>query len=283
MKSEINGCYPLVSVIVPAYNHEKYINDCLQSIVNQTYNNIELIIINDGSTDNTENVIKTFMAENTEFNIKFISKNNEGICKTLNKGLKMASGKYISFLASDDKWEPKKTEIQVAFMEKNNNIGLVFSDAWFIRFQDKTDLRWSDYKKNLNGYFKNCIQNTEMYTLLLTKPLIPALTVMVRSQIFEDVGMFDEKLIFEDDDMWLRIARKYPLAYINEPLALYRIHSSNISNNTALITRSIIQTMRKHFRSEPLRNQFIMRQIIIVKLIFNIIVSRLRKMFKIRG
>lgn len=268
---------PLVSVIVPAYNHEKYITDCLRSVVEQSYKNLELIVLNDGSTDTTEELIKLFIEENSLTNIRFISKKNEGVCKTLNKGLEIAKGKYVAFLASDDMWEPKKLEIQVDFMERNDNIGLVFSDAWFQKFNEKTHIKWSDYKTNMDRYFKNGIQNADMYFLLLTRPIIPALTVMVRKQIFDEIGGFDEALVYEDDDMWLRIALKYPLAYINEPLACYRMHDSNISNNALFMLKGMVQTIKKHFNIEPLRSQLFKRQCIMTRLIINILISRLKK------
>ncbi len=268
---------PLVSVIVPAYNHEKYITDCLRSVVEQSYKNLELIVLNDGSTDTTEELIKLFIEENSLTNIRFISKKNEGVCKTLNKGLEIAKGKYVAFLASDDMWEPKKLEIQVDFMERNDNIGLVFSDAWFQKFNEKTHIKWSDYKTNMDRYFKNGIQNADMYFLLLTRPIIPALTVMVRKQIFDEIGGFDEALVYEDDDMWLRIALKYPLAYINEPLACYRMHDSNISNNALFMLKGMVQTIKKHFNIEPLRSQLFKRQCIMTRLIINILISLLKK------
>lgn len=271
---------PLVSVIVPAYNHEKYITDCLRSVVEQSYKNLELIVLNDGSTDTTEELIKLFIEENSLTNIRFISKKNEGVCKTLNKGLEIAKGKYVAFLASDDMWEPKKLEIQVDFMERNDNIGLVFSDAWFQKFNEKTHIKWSDYKTNMDRYFKNGIQNADMYFLLLTRPIIPALTVMARKRVFDEIGGFDEKLVYEDLDMWLRIARRYPLGYIDSPLARYRIHDRNISNDTLFMMKGLMQTLKKHSAEMPLRSKPLRRGFLLVRLIFNLISDRIRKMKK---
>jgi alpha-1,3-rhamnosyltransferase len=273
---------PLVSVIIPAYNHELYIEEALQSVVDQTYPNIELIVINDGSTDGTAKVITDFISRHQNHNIQFINKQNEGVCKTLNKGLEMSTGEYVAFLASDDLWLSDRVSIQVRFLEKNENIGMVFSDAWFLRFNTKTDIRWSDYKPGINNYFKNSIQNTDMYRVLLTQMIIPALTVMIRKQVLNEVGFFDENLVYEDDDMWLRIALKYPIAYIDIPLALYRIHDSNISSNTRFMVKGMIQTIRKHLRMEPLKNQPLIRVVIINQLAFNLISNRIKKLFKIR-
>ena len=145
---------PLVSVIMPAYNHELYIKEALQSVINQTYKNIEFIIINDGSTDRTVEIIEKFIKNNQDRNIQIVNKQNEGVCKTMNIGLAMATGDYIAFLASDDKWIEKKIEAQVAFMESNKNIGLVCSDAFFTKFNLDTNIKWSNYKEGIDQYFK---------------------------------------------------------------------------------------------------------------------------------
>jgi len=268
---------PLVSVIIPAYNHEKYITDSLQSVARQSYKNFELIVLNDGSTDNTGELIKMFIEENPFINIRYINKNNEGVCKTLNKGLEIAKGKYVAFLASDDMWEPQKLEIQVDFMERNDNIGLVFTDAWFLKFNERTHIKWSDYKNNLDRYFKNGIQNADMYLLLLTRPIIPALTVMVRKQILDEIGGFDEKLVYEDLDMWLRITQNYPIGYIDIPLALYRLHDKNISNNALIMMKGMFHTLKKHSAMDTFRNQRIKRAVLFGQLIINLISDRVRK------
>ena len=197
---------PLVSVIIPAYNLNMYIEEALKSVINQAYDNIELIVIDDGSTDCTPAIIENYIKNNPDKNIRFIRKENEGVCKTMNLGLSMAAGEYIAFLASDDLWLEDRLSRQLEFMEKNLNVGMVFSDAWFLQHHTKTDIKWSDYKPEIRKYFKNCIQNTNIYTLLLTQAIIPALTVMIRRNVFTEVGFFDENLIYEDDDMWLRIA-----------------------------------------------------------------------------
>ena len=145
----------LVSVIMPAFNHELYIEEALQSIGNQTHKNIELIVINDGSTDRTAGIIEEYVKKNSDKNIKYLNKRNEGVCKTLNKGLEMSTGDYIAFLASDDLWLPERLAIQLKFMENNKNIGMVFADTWFLNFTSKTNSKWSDYKPQIKNYFKN--------------------------------------------------------------------------------------------------------------------------------
>jgi len=123
----------LVSVIIPAYNHENYILECLESVINQTYVNMQLIIVNDGSQDDTERIINEYIENKNFDNIEFYSKENEGLCKTINFGLKKVKGDYVAILASDDLWKSDKIERQVSFLEENKNIALVYSDTYIIK------------------------------------------------------------------------------------------------------------------------------------------------------
>ena len=269
---------PLVSVIIPAYNHELYVEEALQSAINQTYENIEFIIIDDGSKDSTAELIEKFIKENHDKNIRFIKKQNEGVCKTINKGLSLSSGDYIACLASDDKWIRDKIAEQVAFMENNKNIGLVCTDAYFTKYNQDTELKWSDYKAGMEQYFKKGIQNCNMHEVLLARPLICAVTVMLRRKIFDEIGFFDEKERGEDTDMWLRVARKYPIGYINKPLVYYRMHETNISNNKLVLIIGLFRIMRKHFKEEPLRHAPIKKIKILITLFVNIVVTRIKRM-----
>jgi len=268
---------PLVSVIIPAYNHELYIEEALQSVIDQTYKNIELIIINDGSTDKTAEIIKKFIKINQDKNIQFVDKQNEGVCKTMNKGLVIASGEYFAFLASDDKWTENKLEVQISFMENNKNIGLVCSDAYFTKFDLSTNIKWSNYKEGINQYFKKGIQNCNMHEVLLSRPLICAVTVMLRREIFNEVDYFDEQLPGEDTDLWLRVARKYPVGYIDQPLVYYRMHRTNISNNMLFLIRGLFMILRKHFREEPLRHAPIKKITIFMTLFVNLTVTKIKR------
>ncbi len=275
---------PLVSVIVPAYNHEKYISRSLQSIVDQNYQNIEIIIIDDGSKDRTTERIQEFISHNSASCVVFVKKENEGVCRTLNLGISLAKGDYIAFLASDDVYLPEKTTKQVEFLETNLAVSMVFSDAYFLNFEENTGELWSNYKSGISKYFRNGIQNCDMYDLLLTHPIIPALTVMVRKAVLDRVGQFDVKLVYEDDDMWFRIALDGAVGYIDEPLALYRMHDTNISNNSFFMLRGIFSTIRKHFKIGPYKYRLWKKLSCIIRLAKNVIVSRVRrKIRRIRG
>jgi glycosyltransferase involved in cell wall biosynthesis len=264
---------------MPAFNHERYIGEALQSVGEQTYRNIELIVIDDGSTDGTPGVIEAYIEKNSGRKIRYVSKANEGVCRTLNLGLGMATGDYVAILASDDVWLPERLARQLEFMENNRHVGMVFADAWFIDYTRRTYARWSDYKPEIRNLFKNGIQESDLYARMLTQPLIPALTVLVRRSVLLEVGFFDDSLAYEDHDLWLRIAMKYPLGYIDSPLACYRLHGTNISNDTVFMLRGMWQTVRKHLKTGPLRNSSRWRKsIVLSQLAANLLVNRLKKM-----
>jgi glycosyltransferase involved in cell wall biosynthesis len=195
----------------------------------------------------------------------------------MNKGLEIANGEYIAFIASDDVWINIKVEQQVIFMENNKNIGMVSSDAFFLDFDRKTDIKWSEYKSDLTSYFINGIQNCNMYDTLLVRPLICAVTVMIRKDICKALNYFDEQLNAEDTDMWLRVARSYPVGYIEIPLVYYRLHNKNISNNLKIVVKGLFQIMRKHFKEEPLKNKYGKKILIIVILFKNLLITRIKK------
>lgn len=267
---------PLVSVIIPAYNHEDYIEDCVLSVIGQTYENIEIIIINDGSTDKTEEKILKII-ECNDRRIHYVNQDNRGVCKTLNRGLNIATGKYIAFLASDDMWLPNRLERQINFLEKNKHVGFVFADSKFIFNNDTSNLRFSNYKPILNKLFyeTNFIKN--IYFDLFQENFICAITILIRKEALDKVGGFDVNIDFEDYDMWLRLSKEYEAGYIPEVLALYRMHSNNISNDSILMFKGTIKTIMKQFKQYPLKNKPLKKVIITFKLTYNIIVNRLTK------
>ncbi|HRX00435.1 MAG TPA: glycosyltransferase [Cyclobacteriaceae bacterium] len=270
-----------VSVIIPAYNHERYVGKALQSVVDQTYSNVELIVIDDGSQDQTSAKIKDFIQRHSEMTIIYLQQENKGVCNVLNLGLEIASGEYIAFLASDDYWCLEKLEDQVDFLEKNKNIGMVFSDAWMFSNEKTKPFLWSTYKSGLEKLFKNGVQNVDFYGVLLTQPLIPALTVMIRREVLTQVGCFDRSLAYEDYDYWLRIAIHYPIAYLHRPLAYYRLHDANVSNNAGFMLKGMMQTIGKHFREGPYRDQPVKKMKIAFRLLMNLLVNRLKKKKKV--
>lgn len=273
---------PLVSVIVPAYNHECFVEKCLNSIIAQTYKNMQIIIINDGSTDNTEKCIQDFMKK-INFPIEFVSKDNEGICKTLNLGIQLSKGEYIATIASDDIWLPEKLAKQIDFLENNQNIGLVYSDIFFLKKDGNTELKFTDYKSEIRKCFLNGIQNAQMYYTLLTENIIIANTVMIRKKCLDTVGYYDENIKFEDYDMWLRFAQKYPIGFIDEPLAYYRIHDDNISHNSKFMISETYKALKKQYKSNIWKKNKVKKTELKLLYLCKVIRNRVYKKIFIRG
>lgn len=222
---------PLVSVIVPCYNHELYVKECIESIVNQTYNNIQLIVIDDGSKDKSPVILKELQKQ---YGFILECQENIGLTKTLNKALGYVQGKYYCAMASDDYWCLDKITKQVSYLEENPDIGFVFGKCHVV----KDGIIIGEIGANIkNDYL--CFEN------ILKDDKIPALTVMSAKDIVVEVGGYDENLWIEDWDMWLKIANKYPVGYMDEYLGYYRNHGSNSSKNPEKMLDAIFAILEK--------------------------------------
>jgi len=238
----------LVSVIVPCYNHEKYVQATIESIVNQTYKNIELIVIDDGSKDASPQIIE---ALSKQYNFKFIHRPNKGLSATLNEGIELSQGEYIAVCASDDIYIANKIEKQVDFMENNLDYGMCFGKIISIdNFGTETK---NNQKYSRSGWiFKD---------ILYQKFTIPAVTSMFRKDIFKDIGVFDENLFVEDWDIYLRIANKYQIGYMDEYLAYYRMHDTNITHQKIKIFDSQQKILNKWKESKYYKEAQIMYEL----------------------
>jgi alpha-1,3-rhamnosyltransferase len=211
---------PLVSVVVPCYNHEKYVKETIESIINQTYKNIELIVIDDGSKDASVEVIKEMIpaCEKRFTRFEFRNRPNKGLCATLNEALEWCEGKYFSGIASDDIIRTYKTEEQVKYLEKNQDTIGVFGAVKVL------------YK---NGYEKEIIKKRNSYNfddIFLHKHNLPAPTSLLRLENVKSVGGYRENFIIEDWAMWLDLTENgKSLDYLNRVFAVYRRHDGNLS------------------------------------------------------
>ncbi len=224
----------LVSVITPAYNAQDFIGQTIESVINQTYPHWEMLIVDDGSTDGTRGEVQKYLNDNR---IKYLYQENQERSAARNNGIRHSSGKYVAFLDADDLWLPDKLRVQVEYLEKHPDVGLCFTG-----------------KKCIDGggrsvdvhSFVPVVAKDQLYHLM-TGNFISILTVMVPRFVFDKVGLFDETLpVFgaEDWDMWLRIVWRYPIHFINQPLALYRVHDSGTSlDNKSLCREAILRKM----------------------------------------
>ena len=196
---------PKVSVIVPTYNRANRLEGTLRSIVSQTYQDFELIVVDDGSTDNTSKVIESFPSAQY-----LPMKKNSGVSKARNIGLACAKGEFICFLDSDDLWKEKKLEIQIHWMESNTDNQVCYTDEIWVRNGVRVN-QMNKHSKYTGDIFRHCL------ALCIVSPS----SVMIRAKLFSEIGNFDESLpACEDYDLWLRIAVKYAFHFIEEPLII---------------------------------------------------------------
>jgi glycosyltransferase involved in cell wall biosynthesis len=217
--------YPLVSIAAINYNNAKFVLETLESIRNQTYPNIQLIVIDDCSTDNSRDLIAQWL-KTYKGDYKFIKHDvNMGVCVACNSGVKNADGKYYSAIATDDLMMPEKTEKQVSILEKSTEkTGAVYSDAFVINEDGNL----------LDGLFTTPHRQFEMmpsgniYHTLLEANYIPGMSFLFKKVIFDTVGEFDASLVYEDYDMWLRIASKYEIIFSDFVSVKYRMRAGSL-------------------------------------------------------
>lgn len=223
---------PLVSVIMPCYNMASYVSDSIKSVIAQTYPHWELLIVDDASTDETVNIIKSYAQADSR--IKFaIKKQNSGISDTRNLCIQMAQGQFLAFLDADDIWHPEKLEKQLSFMMAKN-IGFTYSTY-----------DWIDEDGKVMNKFINTIGNLD-YKTYLRNTIIGCSTVMVNKTITGDV-IVPKFRTSEDTATWLDILRKGLLAYaIDESLVSYRIRRKSASSNKIRASIDLWKVYRQH-------------------------------------
>jgi len=222
-----------ISVIIPTYNREKLLKKTLDSVLNQTVQADEIIIIDDGSIDNTKQLINSYSTTI----IKYILQKNSGVSNARNNGIKKAKNKWICFLDSDDIWEKEKLEKQIQFHKNNPHILFSHTDELWL-FNGKI-IKQKKHQLKPSGFcFEHNIPNT----------LIGASTVMIHKKLFDDIGYFDETLIAcEDYDLWLRILSHYELGLIDQKL-IHKIagHQNQLSFSTKMMDVYRIKALQKH-------------------------------------
>lgn len=214
---------PKVSVVIPIYNAEKFISETIESVMAQTCSDWEIIAVDDGSTDKTPEILRSYKKRLSK-KMRVITQENSGLSITRNVAISAAKGGYVAFLDHDDLWVPEKLEKQVKLLDSNKELGMVYSDSYMI--DEKGDLK----KDTFFGKIKPSRGN--VFDKLFYVNFIPCLTVITRKEMLKKVGQFDPRYkISEDHDMFLRIAECYPVDFIEQPLAKYRLHGESASKN----------------------------------------------------
>lgn len=245
---------PLVSVIIPTYNNSDFIVDTINSVLVQDYNNIEIIIINDGSTDDTHKVLLPYMSD-----IVYVEQKNKGPSVARNNGIKRAKGDFIAFIDSDDMWMSDKLNRQVEVFHLNPNAAIVYSKV--AEYKD-------DYPNNIRVRPIN-IESGKIFEKILLSSIIPLSSVMIKKVIFDDIGLFDEDLMTaEDTNLWLRVSMVYTIVGIDEVLVKKRKHSRNISDMHDSIPVGTLDNLNKIVniypelrpgKYKPMKNAYLLR------------------------
>jgi teichuronic acid biosynthesis glycosyltransferase TuaG len=219
----------LISVIMPAYNAELFIKDAIESVIKQTYTNWELIVVNDGSTDNTATIIKKLCEKDPRIKYLFQNRGRQG--KARNLAIINSNGRYIAFLDADDLWEPDKLQLQTDILENRPDIDLVFTRGY--------NLLSDGSSSEMNIVVKQWSWDTDS-DMLITSNQIPVLSVMARRKAIEVVDMFAEAPEIqnaEDYHLWIKMLKNGKFLSITNRLFYYRIHryqATYQNNNTAM-------------------------------------------------
>ena len=232
----------LVSVIIPAYNHEKYIKDCIESVINQTYKNLEIIVEDDCSKDNTAKVIRNINDKRLK---KIFSKKNKGVVDTMNDLVSRCTGDYIAILGSDDVWYPTKIEKQVKVMEENPKLGAVFTLADII--DEKGNINEEEFSSNI--FKKDNMTQAERIRMFyeignhLCHP-----SSLIPKKVMQEIGEYNKAYRqLHDYDYWTRLVGKYNIYVITEKLMGYRHEVKNKKNVSSISETNIIRHINETF------------------------------------
>lgn len=224
---------PRVSVVIPVYNAVATLPETLGPVFHQTFREFEIVVVDDGSTDSSRSVLARYGER-----VRILEKNNERKpASTRNLRVRAARGEYIAFLDADDCWLPEKLELQVAVLDQSPGVGLVYTADATIDAQGR-ELSVNPCPPGARG---------RIYELLTVHNVMAGSSGMVRRKAIEEVGGFDESLTsIENWDLWIRIAKRWAVEFVDRPLTLYRVHDGNRSGNVELRRQNIFRVLAKH-------------------------------------
>lgn len=235
---------PTVSVIIPSFNMARFVREAVESVLNQTYADFELIVVDDGSTDDTEIVLKEFSG-----NIRYYKQRNGGESAARNRGIELALGEYVAFLDADDLWLPDKLKLQMEAFKSHQDIGLV-GCGYSVRGSDGNTVIRDIVRKNYPS-------RKDLFRYLSICQIIPgsASGVIIKKKCFSEVGGFDSSLrVGADWNMWLRIVAQYDAHFIEDILAVIRQTSGNKVNRSPkdeeyFVQKVIDKTVKTEFKN----------------------------------
>lgn len=228
-----------VSVIIPAYNAQEFLAKAIESVLSQTFQDFEMIIVDDGSTDRTKEIVQQYIRTHGK-KIRYFYQENGGVSLSKNTGIEHAQGEYIALLDADDEWLPERLAKGVKVLDKESNVGLVHANS--MRISEAGEI--IRINKRVQCFLSGCVFND----LFLRKANVSCPTVLFRRDCIKKVGGFDENLSrlgCEDRDLWLRIAKHYRFAYIDKVLARYRVRVSSMSKNASKMLQARYYVINK--------------------------------------
>ena len=225
---------PLVSVIIPAYNAERFISETIKSVISQTFSDFELLIVDDGSIDNQKKIIKEFAASDNR--IRYIYQLNEGVSAARNNGFKNSHGRFIAFLDADDVWLPDNLALKINRFG-SDEVGLVHSDAMVI----------NEVSEKIEGTICGIEGDLLDPLLLWDGTQIPGpSSILVKREVIEAIGVFDEKLsTAADKDFFIRVAAHYKIGRVSQVTWKYRLHRKNMHKNISVMEADILLLYQK--------------------------------------
>jgi teichuronic acid biosynthesis glycosyltransferase TuaG len=232
---------PLVSVLMPAFNAAGHIAESIESVLGQTFGGWELVVVDDGSTDNTAEVVRRFVAADAR--VRYVRRPNGGQAAARNTGLGEARGRLIAFLDADDLWLPEKLEAQLAVLEEKN-MDLVYTDGYIFSNDgaESPEERFHILPGEARG--------VEMFRVLFTSNRIGTLSVLVKRSALDAVGLFDEDRAYqncEDYDLWMRLAKRDAVFYgMPERLVRYRRHAAAMTRVESKLLKPMLAVIKKH-------------------------------------
>jgi glycosyltransferase involved in cell wall biosynthesis len=220
---------PFVTVIAISYNQEMYVIDTLNSIRNQTYAHIQLIVSDDGSTDNTKSLIRKWLKENWP-DAKFLDHaNNMGVTRNLNSALPFIEGEYYQFIGCEDVMLPHKIETQVKLLQQHTDAAIVYSDMYLMN-----ETGYIDNKTYYKKYPDNVPQSGALYGELIKKCFVATPTALMRSDVVKKLKKYNEHLDIDDYDFWVRASKEFNFLYHNDVTMYYRELPKSVSKRDGI-------------------------------------------------
>lgn len=232
--------FPLVTIGVASYNNAPYLSETLDSLRDIDYPNLQLVVVDDASRDDSVTIIEQWQQNNPQVDLTFIAhETNRGICRALNQVLEVARGEFFAYVGSDDTLLPQRIRQQVAvFASLPDTCGVVFSDVAHMDSTGRPLPPPADLTAPHSG---------QVFSNLLEVNYVPAMAALIRRSCFDKVGLYDESLSYEDWDMWLRLAREFEFQHVPGVVARYRIHAgSATSSRRVQLAEGSLQLLSKH-------------------------------------